>query len=170
MNAPHAPAIEDPAMAFAAVKMLTGSPTSPRLAMRGTSMLPLLREPMVLQLGPLDTNLRVGDILVFERFGRIVAHRVTALRNGKIQTCGDALPWSPEYPETSRILGKVTAVFENETPGAARVDGRLFLLRGRLNAHLRAARAIPCRFGRSLYRIAYDVYCRTLRPIIRRPK
>jgi hypothetical protein len=165
MNSTPPPVIANPATARAAVKMLTGSQTGPRLAMRGASMLPLLREPMVLQLGPASARDRIGDILVFERDQQLVAHRITDVRGGRLQTCGDALPWSPEYPERDCIVGKVVAVFAHAGEGAARVDTRFFRLRGTLVARLRASRAIAFHLRTRSRALAHRMY----RAIVPRP-
>ncbi|HXN09073.1 MAG TPA: nucleotidyltransferase family protein [Candidatus Acidoferrales bacterium] len=127
------------------VKLLSDSATEPRVAMRGSSMMPLLHEPMLLKLGPSGSDDRVGDILVFKRDGKLVAHRITRLRHGAVQTCGDAQPWSPDYPEAETIVGKVIAVIESDRPDARRLDTLMFRLRGLYKAHFRAMRAIPFR-------------------------
>jgi len=135
----------EPHVKIEVVKLLSDRASEPRVAMRGLSMLPLLHEPMLLKLGPSGSDDRVGDILVFERDGKLVAHRITRLRHGIIETCGDAHPWAPEYPEREAIVGKVLAVLENDRPDARRIDTFLFRLRGLYKARLRAARAIPFR-------------------------
>ena len=125
------------------VKLLADTKAAPRVAMRGTSMTPLLREPMVLKIGPREATDRVGDILVFERNGQLIAHRITALSKGAVQTCGDAVPWSPEYPEREEIVGKVIAVLADDSPDAAQLDSALFRLRGLYKARFRGPRALP---------------------------
>jgi hypothetical protein len=102
--------IQNPTTAIAAVKLLLGSAGTPRLAMQGSSMLPLMREPMVLELAPVAQRIAVGDVVVFEREEKLVAHRVTRLRKGVLETCGDAQPWSPEYPALHALVGKVKAI------------------------------------------------------------
>jgi len=127
------------------VRLLAGSSAAPRVAMRGSSMMPLLHEPMVLALGPLRGDGCVGDIVVFERDGQLVAHRITRVRGGVIQTCGDAVPWSPEYPQASSIVGKVVAVMAHDGPDAVRIDMPSFWRRGLYTARLRGLRAVPFR-------------------------
>lgn len=116
-------------------------------------MLPLMREPMVLELAPVAERIAVGDVVVFESDGKLVAHRVTSLRDSKLQTCGDARPWSPEYPARHVLVGKVKAVFENDRSGAVRVDTKIFRLRGAFYARTRALRALPFRARASGRRI-----------------
>ncbi len=130
-------------LALEAVKMLTGSANAPHLLIRGSSMSPLLRSPMVLKLAPSADNNRLGDIVVFERGGQLIAHRITSLRGGVLQTCGDAQPWAPEYPDRSTVVGKVTEVLASESPDAPRIDTQLFWLRGRAKAYFRSVRATP---------------------------
>ena len=144
--------IQNPATAIAAVKLLLGSASSPRLAMQGSSMLPLMREPMVLELAPVAERIAVGDVVVFESDGKLVAHRVTSLRDGKLQTCGDARPWSPEHPAPHVLVGKVKAVFENDR-SAVRVDTKIFRMRGAFYARTRVLRALPFRARASGRRI-----------------
>jgi len=131
----------------AVIKLLAGSSAQPRVAMRGSSMAPLLKAPMVLELGPCTGPDRVGDIVVFERNGQLIAHRITGVHQGQLQTCGDAVPWSPEYPERDAIIGRVVAVKADDAPSAVRVDGWLFNARGTYKARLRQVRALPFRMG-----------------------
>jgi hypothetical protein len=148
------------------VRLLAGSQAQPRVAMRGTSMTPLLREPMVLTLGPSGASDKVGDILVFERGGELIAHRITRIRDDLVQTCGDAVPWSPEQPGRAAIVGKVVAVLADDADGAPRVDTRMFRLRGLYKARFRAVRALPfrlCVLGR---RIAYALPWMRKRPFV----
>jgi Uncharacterised nucleotidyltransferase len=134
----------DAARTLEVVRLLAGSSAAPRVAMRGSSMMPLLHEPMVLALGPVGDG-RVGDIVVFERAGQLVAHRITRVRRGVLQTCGDAVPWSPEYPEASSIVGKVVAVMAHDGSDATRIDTPSFWRRGIYAARLRGLRAVPFR-------------------------
>jgi hypothetical protein len=131
--------------AASVVRLLAGSQAQPRVAMRGMSMTPLLKEPMVLKLGPSSGDDRVGDILVFERASELIAHRITKIHGDVVQTCGDAVPWSPEEPERSAIVGKVIAVLASDDDSASRVDTLMFRLRGIYKARFRAARALPFR-------------------------
>ncbi|MDQ6779902.1 MAG: hypothetical protein M3Z37_01940 [Candidatus Eremiobacteraeota bacterium] len=153
-----------------AVRLLTGSDAAPRVAMQGRSMRPLLRSPMVLELGPRDVPDRVGDILVFERDGKLVAHRVTGMRGGRLQTCGDAIPWQPEYPTPESVVGRVAAVYECDHPAAARVDSRLFHMRGHWKARLRGLRALPHLAGATLFALLYPLYRIALRPLVHRAR
>ena len=137
--------IENQQTAIAAVKLLLDGRSAPRLAMQGTSMLPLLREPMVLELEPIVEPLRLGDVVVFEEAGKLVAHRVTAIKGDSLQTCGDARPWAPEYPAASSLVGKVQAVRARDGADAPRVDSPSFRAVGSFFARTRTLRALPFR-------------------------
>jgi hypothetical protein len=148
------------------VRLLAGSQAQPRVAMRGTSMTPLLHEPMVLKLGPSGATDRVGDILVFERSGELIAHRITSISKDAVQTCGDAIPWSPEQPEHTAIVGKVVAVLSDDADGATRVDTWLFRLRGIYKARFRKVRALPFRLHVLGRRLAYALPWMRKRPFV----
>lgn len=137
------------------VRLLSDAQAQPKVAMRGTSMTPLLREPMVLKLGPSGATDKVGDILVFERSGELVAHRITKIRQDVVQTCGDAVPWSPEQPPRDSIVGKVVAVLADDTDGAARIDTWSFRVRGLYAAYARPLRALPFRAKVTARRVLY---------------
>lgn len=166
MSAAARPPIENPQTAIAAVKMLLGTRSVPRLAMQGTSMLPLLREPMVLELEPIVAPPARGDILVFEDERKLVAHRVTKVADGMVETCGDARPWSPEYPASASFVGKVKSVLASDAPDARRVDTRAFRARGALYARTRALRALPFRAAARLGRAANAIPWRRKRPYL----
>jgi len=141
-----------PAVTRAVVAMLARSDRTARLAMRGVSMLPLLRAPMVLDLRPFDrSRARVGEILVFERGQDLVAHRIVALAP-QLQTCGDALPWYPESPSDEAIVGIVTAVWSDDSPSARRMDNTLFRWHGTMLARFRRSRALWVRARAALAR------------------
>ena len=50
-----------------------------RLIVRGNSMLPLLRDGMVLEVGAYDGSARIGDVVIFRDRQKLVAHRIVAL-------------------------------------------------------------------------------------------
>lgn len=113
----------------AAVSLLLACGKRTRLAMRGTSMLPLLREPMVLDVEA-AARVRFGDVLVFRGEDRVVAHRVIRRLPGAWITAGDAQSWCERVPD-SAVLGRVVAVRSNADPGSRRVDTALWRARGR---------------------------------------
>jgi hypothetical protein len=115
-------------LAVARVAIDAGRPA--RLAMRGTSMLPLLREPMALEVRALRKPARIGDVLVFTNGDRYVAHRVVARRRDGYVTSGDAQPEIVEHVPRAAILGRVEAVWTDDSGSARRVDDWQHRLRG----------------------------------------
>jgi hypothetical protein len=108
---------------------LTGG-RSVRFAMRGGSMLPLLRAPMVLVVALHEGRARLGDILVFAQGQTQVVHRVVGFAGDRYVTSGDAQPHITEVVAPADVLGRVESVLEHALPTARRVDGLLFCLRG----------------------------------------
>lgn len=81
-----------------------------RLRLQGTSMLPAIWPGDVLEIVPVDpAALRVGDVVLFLREGRLFCHRVRALiADGEIwlRTRGDLVPGDdPPFP-ASAVLGR----------------------------------------------------------------
>ncbi len=112
-----------------------------RVAMRESSMLPLLHEPQVLEIAPLRGRLRVGQIAVFRDGARLVAHRVVRIRGDIIWCAGDARPHATERIDRASIVGVVDRVRAHAQPNASRVDGLIFSLRGDIYARTRVIRA-----------------------------
>lgn len=128
------------------VRLLANGDARPRLRMQGNSMAPLLNAGMVIELATFDRNeARRGDIVVFRDGDRLVAHRIVGFTHDGLRTCGDAQPWSSEVARTSNVLGRVAAVYADESPGAERVDGPGFARLGRRYAASRHARAAAAR-------------------------
>lgn len=77
-----------------------------RLNVQGSSMTPFLRggEDTVILTKP--ENIKKGDVVVFERNGCYIMHRVIALKDGFIDTLGDNLL----TPETHIPVENVVAV------------------------------------------------------------
>jgi Peptidase S24-like len=122
-----------------------------KLAIRGVSMLPLLREPMTIGVEALRRPARVGDVLVFRAGDAYVAHRVLRRSGGSYVTSGDAVPDVVEHVDSGDVLGRVTAVWSDAYPGAARIDTPFHHLRGVLYARARPARLVLRRvIGRAL--------------------
>lgn len=128
----------DPAL----IKLLSTGGMRPRVAMRGKSMLPLLREGMVLELAAFDrATVRVGGLVVFRQGSRIIAHRVVAtFADGTVRTSGDAQPWIYENVAAIDVLATIAAVYEDDGPSARRIDDAGFRRRGELYARLRSFR------------------------------
>lgn len=115
-----------------ALRMLLENGARMRFAMRGRSMLPLLREPMVLEVER-NAPVRFGDVLVFRGPEKTTAHRVIRRVPGAWITGGDAQGWCERVADAD-VLGRVVAVRRDATPGAPRVDTMVWHARGRARA------------------------------------
>jgi hypothetical protein len=124
----------------AIARVATESGRRVRFEIRGRSMLPLLREPMILEVAPLLSRSLVGDVLVFAWGDAQVAHRVIGYNTENYITCGDAQPLVTEKVAPSAVLGRVEAVWKDGSASACRIDGRFHRLRGTC-----CARAYPIR-------------------------
>jgi hypothetical protein len=111
-----------------------------KLAIRGVSMLPLLREPMTIVVEALRHPARVGDVLVFRAGDAYVAHRVLRRSGERYVTSGDAIPEVVEQVDSGDVLGRVIAVLSDANAGAVRIDTPFHHLRGVLYARARPAR------------------------------
>lgn len=111
-----------------------------RLAIRGGSMLPLLREPMTIDVRALRRRARIGEVLVFRAGEAYVAHRVVGHAGAICLTSGDAQPEVVERVAPADVLGVVEAVWSDDSPAAVRVDTAVHRWRGLLYARARTAR------------------------------
>ena len=114
----------------AVAQVVVESGRTARLALRGTSMLPLLRERMALEVRAVGRGARVGDVLVFAQGESYVAHRVVGRRGVDYLTCGDAQPEITEQVAPAAVLGRVVAVWSDLSGDARRVDDWRHRLRG----------------------------------------
>jgi hypothetical protein len=137
------------------VRLLAAGDARPRLRMQGVSMLPLLREGMVLELRRFERpGARIGDVIVFPQDGNLVAHRIVGFGTRHIRTSGDNRPGTVEEVPADAVLGSVTAVFASEAPQAKRIDGPAFHGRGQAFARTRALRAAARGFASAAGRAA----------------
>lgn len=127
----------------ASIRLLAERGQRPRLAMRGTSMHPTLREPMVLELGP-PAGASIGDVVVFQD-ERLTAHRVIALESAAVRTAGDATPGVIEVVPNHRLIGKVASVWSHHGADARRIDGSPVFRAARAFAALHPARVVAAR-------------------------
>jgi hypothetical protein len=135
-----------------------------RFAMRGGSMLPLLHEPMILDVAPLTRRANVGDVLVFA-YGEIqIAHRVIRVGEEHYITNGDAQALARERVPARDVLGRVAAVWENTSPAARRIDRGTYRLRGWCYAH-----GYPVRWAAARSRGLVRSMLRRLRRAVRPP-
>jgi hypothetical protein len=119
----------------AIARVATESGRRVRFEMRGRSMLPLLREPMLLEVAPLSRRSSVGDVLVFAWGDIQVAHRVIGYDGENYRTCGDACPLVTENVAPCKVLGRVEAVWQDGSPSTRRIDDGFHRLRGRCFAY-----------------------------------
>jgi hypothetical protein len=90
-----------------------------RLQVSGTSMLPALwpGDTVAIEHRPL-TDMRVGDIVFYERGGRLILHRLVALPAGtfpaRLVTRGDSMPHSDPAVRLDSVLGVLAGVRRGE--------------------------------------------------------
>ena len=104
-----------------------------RLSALGSSMMPSILPGDTLHVQRCDsTTPRVGDVVMFTRYGRLFAHRVIGSVDGTLVTQGDNLDASDGPVLASEFLGRVIKV---EPPSLAqRIVRRGRLLKRRLLA------------------------------------
>ena len=105
-----------------------------RLRVTGSSMLPAVWPGDVLHIQRREIReVRTGDIALFERYGRLVAHRVIECRGSSFLAKGDTLHF-PDPPVTcAELLGTVTGIVRG---GRAFRPSRRPGLPGRMTATL----------------------------------
>lgn len=86
-----------------------------RLRATGTSMLPAIWPSDVLSIkGHAATEALPGDIVLFRRDGKLIAHRVVerAIRERQVQwvTRGDSVEGNDDPVSSNEFLGKITAI------------------------------------------------------------
>src|SRR5579864_6241641 len=111
----------------AVVRMALSATGTARIAMRGKSMAPYLREGMILEVRALHGPARIGDVVVFEAGPRLVAHRLIRYDGEALICSGDAQPDCTEAVHPHAVLGKVIAV---QDPFGNRIDDRAFWTAG----------------------------------------
>lgn len=100
-------------------------------------MLPDLREGMMLELRAREAH--VGDVVVFTRGSKLLAHRAIRIGPEQLICCGDAQPDYLEYVPRESVVGVVQAVYDR---GGRRADSAGFRLRGLLRARLHGLRTL----------------------------
>jgi len=119
----------------------------------GSSMLPTIWPGDSLIIEPLSGDtVELGEVVLFTRNGRFVAHRVVEKIAGKIHTQGDAAS-RPDAPLTlGDLMGKVSMIVRN---------GRLIQLRGRQHASGRPLSALLQRsdFAARMVLGAHRIHC-----------
>jgi len=89
------------------------------LPVTGFSMFPALRPGDLLHIGP-HGSIAEGDVVVYHRHGRLIAHRVIRHSAGCVVTRGDRLKHPDSPVPTSEILGRVIGVERRGQPVEAR--------------------------------------------------
>jgi signal peptidase I len=89
-----------------------------RLKVTGWSMLPVLWPGDTLVIEPVSREeISAGDIVLFSRGHRFVAHRVVSKHNAtkgpEVQTQGDAMPLPDSPVSGDELMGKVSFVLRN---------------------------------------------------------
>jgi signal peptidase I len=104
-----------------------------RLCALGSSMMPSILPGDTLRVERCNgDDVRVGDVVMFTRHGRLFAHRVVSRVDGTLVTKGDSLDSSDGPVAPSEFLGRVISV---EQPAfVSRIVRRGRLLRRRLVA------------------------------------
>lgn len=80
-----------------------------RLRVNGWSMLPTIWPGDTLVIRTPD-EVRTGDIVLFERDGRLFVHRVIAGGDAEIRTRGDAMPHADAPVPHDQLLGRVACI------------------------------------------------------------
>jgi len=109
--------------------------------MQGVSMLPMLCEGMILELGPFRREqTKIGDVVVFLQEETLVAHRVIGFLRDGLETSGDNRPGTVEHVRFHELVGTVEAIYESDAPGAKRLDDEPYRRRGERYALTRGRR------------------------------
>lgn len=148
----------------AVVRMALNANGTARIAMRGNSMAPYLREGMLLELRPPYGKARIGDVVVFEAGPRLVAHRLIRYDGQALICSGDAQPDCTEAVHPHAVLGTVQSVYD---AFGNRLDHRAFWLAGRARARLQRARSLAMQLSPGLRPRAYAGLYDVMRAIVR---
>lgn len=98
-----------------------------RLRVGGSSMLPAIRPGDILEVQARRAcDIHPGSVVLFERGGRLFAHRVVGNEAGALVTRGDALAHADAAIGDAELLGEVIAVERN---GRARTPRATLLTR-----------------------------------------
>jgi len=81
-----------------------------RLPVTGSSMFPCMQPGDLLEIRRSDCPIQIGDVVVFDRHGRLVVHRVVGRTGDLLITRGDRLRYPDAPVPPAAILGCVTAI------------------------------------------------------------
>lgn len=140
-------------MAVAVLRQRLAERTAIELQVQSASMLPVIRPGDMISVGSVSVDtLRSGDIIVYERSGVFIVHRVLRVDARVVITKGDNARMVDIRVDKNAIIGKVVSV--EKQSGRIRFDTSVWRLIGRLVA------LISC-FESLLY-----ACCRGKRPLL----
>jgi signal peptidase I len=85
-----------------------------RLKVTGSSMVPAIWPGDVIVVHSLDKmDLQVGQVILYRREGRLVAHRITRVHGDLLITRGDTLQYEDPPVRVSDIVGPVVSLIRN---------------------------------------------------------
>jgi signal peptidase len=84
-----------------------------RLKVTGASMIPSIWPGDVITVHHNAASLQPGQIVLYSREGKLVAHRITRVRGDVLSTRGDSLPSSDPPIHAPDIVGHVISVVRN---------------------------------------------------------
>lgn len=84
-----------------------------RLKVTGASMMPSIWPGDVITVRRNTTNLQPGQVVLYRREGRLVAHRITRVQGDLISTRGDSLPCDDPPIYTPDIIGQVISLIRD---------------------------------------------------------
>ena len=84
-----------------------------RLKVTGASMIPSIWPGDVITVRHDAASLRPGQIVLYSREGRLVAHRITRVQGDLLSTRGDSVPSDDPPIHASDIVGQVISVARN---------------------------------------------------------
>jgi signal peptidase I len=92
-----------------------------RLRITGCSMLPVILPGDVLTVGRSDCDeLMPGQIILYNRDGRLIAHRVIRVLDESLITRGDSLPAADMPVQFTEVVGRVEGILRNGRPVSTR--------------------------------------------------
>jgi len=93
---------------------VVGSFGEVRLKVTGASMLPYVWPGDVVTVQRRDAaDLRPGQIVLYRRHGKLIAHRVKAIVGDYLITQGDSLPHSDSPVSTSEVVGQLVGILRD---------------------------------------------------------
>jgi signal peptidase I len=81
-----------------------------RLPVTGSSMFPCMQPGDLLEIRRLAGPIQIGDVVVFDRHGKLVVHRVVGRTGDLLITRGDRLRYPDAPVPAAAILGCVVAI------------------------------------------------------------